>query len=496
MEIQNLPNDTEELKNLLINQKKVLNNLQLENDRLREDLQLLRRRKFAPTSEKDDSQTTLFNEAEDIEYKEEEDKETKTVTYERSIKNKIKPLPDHLHRVEEIIDIPEEDKIGMKCIGEEVVEKLEITPAKVFVKRIIKKKYAPLDKGSGNFKIADYKHDLMPKSMASASLLAYIIVSKYEDALPLYRQEKIFNRIKAEIPRQTMARWLIQLHFKLIPLYNLMQEVALERDYCQIDETTTQVLKEDGKKATSKSYAWVRYFPGYEPITLFDYAPTRSGDVPVELLEGFEGYLQCDGYIGYDKICRDKKITRLGCWDHCRRKFFDASKTSSGKGVGKKGLDLIKKLYKIEDRIRELPPDQKYQIRQQESVLVLDKLNQFIDETREKISPASTGGKAINYAYNEWQNLINYTKEGKLRISNILVENAIRPFAIGRKNWLFSTSVDGAHASMMYYSLIETAKNNGLEPFDYLNKMLYKLPLAKAVEDFEKLLPLKDHFQV
>lgn len=494
MKIDELPDNIDELK-------KLVQSLQIENNQLKDHLLLLSRRKFAPTSEKDKSQMTLFNEAEDIEnnskaleLENSEAEDKTTVMFERNSKNKRKSLPDNLPIVEEILDIEESEKANMKYIGDEVIEKLEITPAKVFIRKIIKKKYAPLDKESGSFKIAKYENDLMPKSIASASLLAYIIVSKYEDALPLYRQEKIFNRIHCELSRQTMARWLIKLHLKLMPLYNLLQDIALDRNYCGIDETTTQVLKEDNKKATSKSFAWVRFFPGDSPIVLFDYAPTRSGRVPIELLDGFKGYLQCDGYAGYDLLCKDKNIIRIGCFDHARRKFFEASKTSSGKNVGKKGIDLIKKLYKIENKTKEFLPDKKYEIRQKESIPILNELKKFIDETREKITPDSIAGKAINYAFNEWTNLTNYTLDGRLNISNILVENAIRPFVIGKKNWLFSASVDGANASMMFYSLIETSKRNEIEPFDYLTKMLDKLPLAKTIEDYENLLPLKGQF--
>jgi len=280
-----------------------------------------------------------------------------------------------------------------------------------------------------------------------------------------------------------------------MPLYNLLEEKCLERDCLQMDETTVQVLNEKGKRATSKSYMWLRHAPFGDPIILYDYAPSRAGAVPIKLLEGFRGTLQVDGYDGYSAACKEYNLQRIGCWDHVRRKFFDASKSSSGKNIGKKGVALIDKLYKIEKRITDLNPAERLRVRQAESVPLLNKIKAWIDELRLKITPKSLAGKAINYAYNEWKYLTQYTEDPKFNISNIWIENAVRPFAVGRRNWLFSASVDRAQASAMFFSLIETAKKNGFEPFDYLVKMLDKLPHAETVDDFEKLLPLKSCFE-
>jgi transposase len=497
MKIEDLPNDIHKLKKLFVESIKSKDNeiksKETEISDLKDTILLLQRKTFGPSSEQSKDQLMLFDELEDIIEAEESSDEKETITYERK-RGKRKPFPESLPRVDVIIDLPEEEKEGMKCIGEEVSEKLEITPAKVFVRRTIRKKYAPIDGDQKTIKIAPVPLELLPKSMASASLVAYIVTAKYCDALPLYRQEKIFERISAEIARQSMARWLIKVSEQLIPLYNLLQEKLLSSSYIQMDETTVQVLKEDGKKATSKSYMWVRHAPGESPILLFDYAPTRSGSVPIDLLESFSGYLQADGYDGYARACREYGLSRIGCWDHARRKFFEASKTSNGKGVGKKGIDKIKKLYKIEEKIRHVSPEERKKVREEKSVPILLEFKSWIDKLRSQITPDSRAGKAINYAFNEWSYLVRYVEDGRLNISNAWVENAIRPFCIGRKNWLFSTSVDGAKASAMYYSLIETAKMNGLDPFDYLNKMLDKLPHAQTVDDFERLLPLKGQF--
>jgi transposase len=492
MSFEDLPNDIDKLKKLFL---KEISEKEQEISQLKDTILLLQHRKFGPQSEKSPKeQLNLFNELEDIIEEDSSDEDTEEIKYTRK-KGKRSPLPAELPRVEEIIDLSEEEKIGMKCIGEEISEKLEITPAKVFVKRTIRKKYAPIEGGKeSNIKVAPLPQELLPKSMASSSLIAYIITAKFCDALPLYRQEKIFKRVSADITRQSMARWLIKVSEKVIPLYNLLQEKMLDGDYLQMDETVIQVLKEKNKKATSKSYMWVRHRPGDQPILLFDYDPTRKNEVPVRLLEGFKGYLQVDGYIGYNHVCSENNLIRVGCWDHCRRKFNDALKTSNGRGVGKKGIDKLKAIYKIEKEIRHMSPQRRREIRQERSRPLLEDFKKWIDEVREQITPKSVAGKAINYAYNEWPNLIKYLEDGRINISNAWIENAIRPFCIGRKNWLFSDSVNGAHASAMFYSLIETAKLNLLDPFDYLNKMLDKLPHAETLEDFEKLLPLKGQF--
>jgi len=496
-----LSNNIPELKRLIINQHNEISEKDLLIQELQDKIALLQRKQFAPKSEVVTSEELgLFNETEDLEQNSEEDlEEEENGVEEVAVKKKKKKrtrLPDNLPRKEIIIDLDEKDKVcdhdgaTLIKIGEETSEKLVIIPAKAFVEKTIRNIYGcPCCDES--IKTPPVPTTLLPKTMASASLIAYIIIAKFMDGLPLYRQEVIFARIGATLTRQTMARWMIQVSQKLMPLYNLLQDELLARDYIQMDETTVQVLKEDGKKATSKSYMWVRHAPGDIPIVLYDYSPTRSGAVPVELLSGFKGRLQADGYDGYARVCGENKLTRLGCMDHARRKFEEAFKTSGGKDVGKKGLIFFKALYKIEEKIEKLSPEIKFKTRQEESKNILTDLKIWVDDKRSKITPKSTGGKAINYFFNEYNYLIRYLDDGKLNISNCGVENKIRPFSIGRKNWLFSTSVDGAQASAMFYSLIETAKANDLEPFDWLTEILEKLPHAVTVEDYEALLPFQ-----
>jgi transposase len=510
MDENELPDDIYRLKQMLLESKRTI----AENEQklaakaaqithLQDLVNLLQKKKYAPQSEVVSSeQLGLFNEVEDLTHTppaedDETDEEDGADSSDKKIKKKRRArLPENLPREEVIIDLDEKDKVcphdgaTLEKIGEEVSEKLEIIPAKVFVRKTIRHKYACpcCDEG---MKTAPAAASLLPKTMASGSLIAFIIICKFVDGVPLYRQEALFKRIGALLNRGTMARWLIEVAKRLMPLYNLLQDHLLSRDYLGMDETTVQVLKEEGKKAISKSYMWVRYAAGVSPIVLYDYAPTRAGQVPLELLEGFKGYLQVDGYDGYSRVCEQNKLIRLGCMDHARRKFRDAFKTSGSKDIGKRGLTYFKLLYKIEEDIEGRSPEEKYRIRQEKSKSILAEMKEWVDEKKAKVPPQSVGGKALNYFINEYPYLVGYLEDGKLNISNCGVENKIRPFAIGRKNWLFSNSVDGAKASAMFYSLIETCKANGENPFDWLMKVLEKMPHAETVEDYEALLPFK-----
>lgn len=477
---------------------------------LKEALRLERMARFASQSEKlPTGQCELFNEVEVVvvEAKTEETapvseaaEATIEVPAHSRIRPKRKPLPEHLPRENVIIDLSEAEKFcekdgtPLKVIGEDVSEALDVIPATFKVIRTIRLKYAcPCCEET--IKTATLPEKILPKSNATAGLLAYIGVSKYIDALPLYRLEQIFKRADVDLPRNTMAAWMIALSPKLQPLYNLMEEDLLASDYVCCDETQVQVLNEKGKTAQSLSYMWVRsrHGPGISPIVCFDYDPTRLKQVPNRLLAGFKGYLQTDGYAGYDEVCASKDVTRLGCMAHARRKFFDVFKTS-GKKLGSASdqvLKLIQLLYKIEEKIKDKSVAERKETRDQEATPILTKIKAFLDENQSKYPPQGLMGKAITYAQNQWVFLINYLKDGRLSIDNNFTENRIRPFAVGRKNWLFSDSVAGAEASAMIYSILQTARGNGLEPYAYMRYLLTELPLAKTADQIEKLLPHK-----
>jgi transposase len=509
----NLPNDSTELKQIIVTLKdkcqaqenkyqaqlsenqEQLNSYQQENAQLRELVRLLKHKYFAKKSEVLHSdQLGLFNEAEAL--------AGKTgappiviKAYKRG-KPKRKPIPDHLAREEVIIELPAEERHcpeghALMEIGQEESEQLDIIPAKIKVIKTIRKKYACKD-CEGHVKLAPLPTTALPKSMAGPGLLSFIITSKYVDHLPLYRLENVFARSKIEIPRITMARWMIKCGELLQPLVNLLEEDLLDGDYLQCDETRVQVLKEKGKAASSLSYMWVRAREGPEPIVLFDYAPTRSGDVPKELLVDFKGYLQVDGYEGYNTVCAKQDIMRLGCWAHVRRKFFEAHKASrKGQGKAAEAIALIRALYEIEAKAKELSDQARYELRQRESKPILAEIRVYLDQHNNAVPPQSVLGKAIGYTDKQWPTLIRYIEDSRLKIDNNFVENAIRPFALGRKNWLFSDTVAGAKASAILYSLIETAKAGGHEPYDYLRHVLMELPKAQTAEDITALLPYK-----
>jgi transposase len=484
-----LPSDIEKLKEIIQRKDEQIQGLT-------DLVALLRRKQFGKSSEKVSSeQLGMFDEVESEALNPEPEDDDKAITvpeHQRKRGKRLK-LPANLPRVEVIIDLENKfcptDGEELKCIGEEVSEKLEIIPAKVRVIRTIKKKYAcPICE---SLTTAPSPAEMIPKSNASASLLAYIAIAKYVDALPLYRQEAIFKRIGLDLSRQTMARWMILVGEKIAPLITLLREEMLKSHYLHMDETVVQVLKEDGKKAETNSYMWVQATSGKNPIILFHYGKNRSGSHAKELLEDYKGALQIDGYDGYASAIRENNILRLGCWAHARRKFFDAFKSSSGKGIGQRGLKFIKTLYNIEEEIKDMSSEARFYSRLTKSMPIIKEFENWILDQSKRLNPESLSGRALKYARNEWPYLINCFTNGDYKIDNNYIESHIRPFTIGRKNWMFSVKPEGAVASANIYSLVETAKGNGLDPFDYLNMVFAKLPLAKTEQDFLDLLPVK-----
>jgi transposase len=497
---ENLPSNVNELRLLVSQQQEELSYYKSEVSRLDELVRHLRRQHFAPTAERiPKEQLGLFNEAESIVATSLAEDGEQTVKAHNRRRPKRNALPKDLPRERVVITLEGRDRIcphdghELKEIGEDVSEQMDIVPAQMKIIETIRKKYACPICEQG-VKIAPLPAKPIPKSIASAGLLAFIAVSKYVDALPLYRLENILLRAGVGLSRSTLSLWMIKVADLLMPLFNLMEEELLTRSYLCCDETRVQVLKEVGKKPTTLSYMWVRgtHGPG-PPIVLFDYDPTRSAQVPLRLLEGFGGYVQVDAYQGYDEFFRKNSgAIRVGCLAHVRRKFEQSLKASKDtKGKATEGLSFITKLYQIERYSKNLNHSEKelFQVRQNKSKPVLDKFRTWLDAHKDSVAPKSLLGKAILYAHNEWPHLIRYVENGALRPDNNFVENAIRPFAVGRKNWLFSDSVGGAKASATIYSIIETAKANGLEPYWYLRKLFEELPRATTLGDVTNLLP-------
>jgi transposase len=458
-------------------------------------LRLEKSRRYGPSSEAHPGQGELFNEAEQIVAQSELETEKKPAKKSNAGR---KGLSDKLPREQIHLKLSDEEKAGaINTFYSKIKEELDIVPAKVRVLEYLQEKAVFAENGKQIIKAAAQPAHPLGKSIASISLLAYIIVAKYCDALPLYRLEKILARYGGSITRTSMANWIMRLCDTFMPLINLMKEHQRTSDYLQADETRLQVLKEPGKSATSDKWMWlIRGGPPDQPVVIFEYDASRSAEVPSRLLEGFSGSLQTDGYAGYNQVCRENDITRIGCWDHARRKFKDASKAMpvkqkhNGK-ISKADIALskISKLYAIEGNLKSMTPEHRYQQRQQLSLPILEDLKGWLEKNISKLPKDSLTYTAMYYTLNQWETLTGYCDNGHLRISNILAENAIRPLAIGRRNWLFSDTPKGAQGSATCYSLIETAKANGLEPYDYLHTVLKHIAAADTVEKLEALLP-------
>jgi transposase len=468
--------------------------------RLIEQIVLSRRRMFGPSSEAS-GQGRLFDEAEVLAQAstEAQDIAPLPVPSERKDKparGKRGPLPAELKRIEIVHEVSEAERscacgTPMVEIGQDVSEQLDIVPMQIRVLRHVRKRYgcpsslhAPVT--------APLPPQPLPKSNASPHFLAMLLTVKFVDGLPLSRFAKVLDRHGMPVPTQTLARWVIGCSAVLQPLHNLMRDTLLESAVLHIDETEVQVLKEPDKSPTSKSYMWVQTggLPG-KPVVIYDYDPRRNKEVPVRLLHDYRGYLMTDGYEGYSKLAQTEGIERLVCWAHVRRRYVDAVKVQpKGKrGDADEAVTLIGELYHIERLYKDVDDETRWLARQKQSLPILDKLCTWMERLVPCVAPKSALGEALSYMRNHWGMLIRYTERGDLPIDNNRCENALRPFVIGRKAWLFSRTTAGAHASAVIYSLIETAKANGLEPYTWLCCVLHDLPAAKTVEEIETLLP-------
>jgi transposase len=506
-----LPDDREALRELAhrqqeqLDEKSSLIDAQAQELRtLREYIRLLKHVRFGRKSEQStEAQIALFNEAENTaeETGEEEDASIHVEAHTRRKRGR-KPIPEWIPRVEILHDLADEEKVcsedgtALERIGEEVSEQLEFIPARFRVLRHVRPKYACPTCRTG-IHTAPLPPQPIPKSLASPTLLAHVAVSKYADGLPLYRQEGMFRRLGIDLPRASLANWMVKTGVLVQPLVNLLREDLLASGFVQCDETRYQVLKEPGKPATSQSYVWVQLAPE-AGVVLYDYDASRSAEVPKQLLAGFQGFLQTDGYGGYGAIGREPGITHVGCWAHARRRFDEALKAQKSSTKKKRsvkeskalqGLAFIQKLYQIERQIREKPPDEVQRVRQERSRPVMEKLRAWLTESIPRVPPQSLTGKALSYLDDQWPKLIRVLEDGRLPLDTNRVENAIRPFVVGRKNWLFADTVRGAEASANIYSLIETAKANGLDPFAYLRYVFTELPAATTLDEVEGLLP-------
>jgi len=473
----------------------------------REWKRLIDSQRFAARSEKyPPEQARLFNEAE-LEVADEESEAIEVPAHSRGKRRGRRPLPDFLPVEERIHDLPESEKVctndashTLAEIGRESSDQLKFIPARIEIVRHIRPKYACPQCKAG-VAIAPMPKLPIPKSLATPSLLAHVATSKYVDALPLYRQEKIFHRLGLDLSRATLASWMIKVGELVEPLMERLRAEVRNGDIIQCDETPFQVLKEPGKRAQSQSYLWaLRGGSRDHPLLFYEYDPSRSAEVPKRLLAGFRGYLQTDGYEGYTAIGREPGIVHAGCWAHTRRKFDEAlrgqprtkkkgKKQPAKQSKARQGLAQIQALYRIEKGLRDATVEERTRVREERSKPIVEGLRTWLNASLGTVPEKSLTGKALHYLATQWPKLVRVFDDGRIPLDTNLVENAIRPFVIGRRNWLFADTPAGARASANLYSLIETAKANRIEPARYLAHLFATLPDVTSTDQLDALLP-------
>ncbi len=420
---------------------------------------------------------------------------TETITYERKQKEENKqlvhsrqPLPSHLPRHEEVIE-PKEIPMGAKKIGEEITEVLEFKPGTLVVKKTVRPKYLfqTADGKEPRIIIADLPSMPIPKGIAGASLIAHIMVSKFVDHIPLYRQGQQFKRQGVDIPLSSIGDWIRQGCNLAVPLYETLMKKVLNSEYLQADETPIPVLTKDKPGATHKGYLWV-YRSVLDNLVLFKYEKSRAREGPKELLKNFKGTLQTDGYSAYDIFDKPGEITLLACVAHARRKFEFA--LDNDKARAEYAMTKIQQLYMIERLAREnnYSFEQKKSLRDKEAKPILEELEGWMKQNITQVMPKSAIGIAFSYTLGLWKRLKRYIDDGRFEIDNNSIERCIRPVSIGRKNYLFAGSHEAAQRTAMLYSFMGTCKMNNVEPFAWLNDVLTRLPDHKA-NRLEELLP-------
>jgi transposase len=392
-------------------------------------------------------------------------------------------LPDHLERKEILVDV--EGAAGCRRIGEEVTEELEYEPGRLYVNRYVRPKYVSAD--NQTILIAPLPDRPLPKAIAGSGLLTQILIDKYVDHLPLRRQQQRFSREKINIPYSTITDWVSNSCKLITPLYEALRKEVLASDYLHADETPIKVLDKDKKGETHRGYYWV-YHNSLQDLVLFDYRPGRGREGPSELLKDFKGHLQTDGYAAYNIFDEQKDVTLLHCMAHARRKFVEARLNDQARADY--ALEQIQQLYAIERQADEeqLPAEEVLTLRQNKAVPILEALGKWMQQTYTAVLPQSAIGKALAYSITRWEKLMIYTSDGKLNIDNNPVENAIRPVAVGRKNYLFVGSHEAAQRSAMLYSLLGTCKMHDINPFEWMKAVLEKTP-DHPINKIYELLP-------
>ena len=513
--INTLPNDALSLQEIIlslqeqvdkITEEKVkteseLSTVRLKLDYVLEQFKLSKQRQFGRSSEKELVQYDIFDEAGITlpdEAKEDISDKKEVITYERKKntgKAKRTALPNYLPREVKTYDISDVEKVcaccGSEkvCFGKDISEQLKVIPPQIVVISHQRLKYCckPCE---GEISIAPKPALFLPKSIADASLVAYTIILKYADHIPLYRQEHIWARNQIILPRNTTCAWVMKSAELCEPVWEMIRRLIVLGHYVQVDETTVQVLKEAQRKNTQKSYMWIYRRAEGTPLILYDYQQTREAKHPKAILKGFTGHIQTDAYSGYNWCDILEAVFHLGCMSHARRPFAELEKLSKKKsGLAYQALEMIAVLYKLEAEIKLLSHQQKYEARQAHAKPQLEKIHAWLVKHVSQAPPKGKLGQALHYMKNHWEKLIRYIDDGKLEIDNNLIENVIRPFALGRKNWMFAGNPRGAKAGAILYSLLMTAKENGLNEHAYLTFVFNRIRSCKTDSDYQQLIP-------
>ena len=467
-------------------------------DNLQHQIKELLRNRFGKKSERfiDDSQISLFDTNSPIENIPQNDEaEIEVPAHRRKSKKKSnKDLPRRI----EIIPVSETDKqCACGCtktvIRYETKEIVHFQPAEFYIIEQKREVVACSNGCDAAMITAPAPKHILPKIKASEEFLAFLIISKMEDRQPLYHLEKqLSSRYDVDCSRQTMARWVIDLVPQLQPIYNLLKDEIIEYDVSSCDATTLQVLREPDRRAETKSYVYcIRGGPPDKGVILYDYNDKLHKQFVKDWFEGYSGFLHVDGDNFFELVGESEDIHLVNCNAHARRKYEPIAQSANKKGLAKEALQMYKALYKIEREAKDknLKPEERYQLRQEQSKPLLAKFKQWLDDKLPTVLPKSPLGNAIQYCLKLWVGLTKFLEDGRLEIDNNHTEREIKPFVIARKNFMFATSVDGANALCMHFSLIRTAKLHGINPYHYYVKLLKSIPHCQSSEDYEKLLP-------
>lgn len=496
IDLSNIPNDPVFLQKILIDLLDTLQERDRVIDQLKHEMALLKKQIYGPRSERGNpDQLQLFQAAEESppesQGEKAQDLRSKEASDDRSGHGRA-PLPEHLPREREVLELPVEERkcsscgsTDLVCIGEETTSILEYRPSSFFVREHVRPKLVCKSCKDGGVLIADLPQFPIERGLPGPGLLAHVLTSKYADHLPLNRLEEIFAREQISISRSTMCEWVKRCAELLSPIYQAMCDEVVKSKRIHTDDTTVPTL-EKKKRKTRTARFWVYVGDDDHPVVVYQYTPTRKRDGPQKFLDGFSGYLQADCYQGYNAVYADKNVKQVACWAHARRKFVDAQ--ISDEHRSHLALRFIKDLYEVEKDAKGLPARDRYELRQARSKPVLEALKGWLEEERPSVLPKSPMGMAIQYALGHWPGLKRYVEDGDLAIDNNAAERALRCIAVGRKNWMFAGSQDGGKRAALMYSLIGSCKQHGVNPFEYLRDVLDRISTQPASR-IEELFP-------